>query len=332
MEANSALGFPIAILAKAVFVSVIGCSALGPLTAAAQANSNGCPESLVRGLPAAPSRPLDGSEFARRVQHISGTERDAVTKQLILAGDIPDFLRHLRPISLQGQVSGGKVISITVCVTPDYLAVGSDKDFVRVPMGLRAAVAIADRFGFMLPTTRIVDAIYRQADIRLAPKPLQAGPEMRSTAYFVHHDELVHEEILAEGAELGSLIAGQKKDLVITNRLRTNPGRVAIYGWHQEDGKPIQSLSTFHGENYADYSHGVRLVSTVAYVNEETRSLVDVLQDPQLASLVSSEGPIANFGALIAGLDGDNTGPFAVKPAVNLPGVAPAVRKAGNRQ
>jgi hypothetical protein len=119
---------------------------------------------------------------------------------------------------------------------------------------------------------------------------------------------------------------------VITNRLRTNPGRVAIYGWHQEDGKPIQSLSTFHGENYADYSHGVRLVSTVAYVNEETRSLVDVLQDPQLATLVSSEGPIADFGALIAGLDGDNAGASAVKPAVNLPGTAPAVRKAGNRQ
>ena len=123
---------------------------------------------------------------------------------------------------------------------------------------------------------------------------------MRSTAYFVLHNRLVHQDSLAQGAILGMLVAGQKKDLVITNRLATYPGRVAIYGWHREDGTPIQSLSTVHGENYADYSHGVRLVSMVAYVDDKERSLVDVLQDPQLAPAVSSEGPIRNFRALVS--------------------------------
>ncbi len=41
----------------------------------------------------------------------------------------------------------------------------------------------------------------------------------------------------------GKLIAGHKKDVVITNRLLTMPKRVAIYGWHRPNGSPIQPLA-----------------------------------------------------------------------------------------
>jgi hypothetical protein len=270
--------------------------------ALAQASSASCPTSLVHAIPHPPPKALDGSAFARQVGTLSGAQRDAVTEPVLLAGDIPEFLRHLRPVTLEGELISGRIVSVTVCVTPDYLAVGSNKDFVRVPVGLRTAAAVAERFGFMLPTTKMVDAIYAQADVRVRPEPLEAGPAMRSTAYFVLHDRLVRQESFAEGAMLGSLIAGQKKDLVITSRLLAYPGRVAIYGWHRENGIPIQSLSTVHGENYADYSHGVRLVSAVAYVDEQERRLRDILQDAQLAPVVSSEGPIRNLSALMASL------------------------------
>jgi hypothetical protein len=245
---------------------------------------------------------LDGTDFARQVETLSGAQRDAMIEPVLLAGDIPEFLRHLRPVTLRGKLASGKTVSVRICVTPDYLAVGSNNDFVRVPVGLRTALVVAERFGFMLPTTKIVDAIYAQADARVRPEPLQAGPMMRSTPYFVLHDRLVRQESLAVGATLGDLVAGQKKDLVITNRLRTHQGRVAIYGWHRKGGMPIQSLSTVHGQNYADYSHGVRLVGAVAYVDERERSLADILQDPQLAPVVSAEGPIPNVRALIASI------------------------------
>ena len=55
-----------------------------------------------------------------------------------------------------------------------------------------------------------------------------------------------------------------------------------------------------HGARYADYSHGVRLVSATAYVNGQPRSLLDVLQDPWLADIVSDEGPIIRLASLIA--------------------------------
>jgi hypothetical protein len=275
-----------------------------PAVADVQATDAACPSTLARAIPDSPTGAPAGSVFVRRVADLSGTQRDAILEPALLAGDLPRFLRHLKPVTLRTQSGHGKNIAVTVCVMPDYLAIGSDDDFVRVPMGLRAAVAVATRFGFLLPTTKIVDAIYSEADIRVRPEPLPAGPEMRSTEYFVRHDLLVRQESLLNGAMPGMLIAGQKKDLVITNRLRLNPGRVAIYGWHREDARPIQSLSTFHGENYADYSHGVRLVSAVAYIGAEPRPLVDVLQDPQLAPVVSSEGPIRDVGTLIDSLSG----------------------------
>ena len=124
--------------------------------------------------------------------------------------------------------------------------------------------------------------------------------EMTSTEYYSQHNRLVEQQRRAKNIPLGSLLAGQKKDLVITNRLRDKPGRVAIYGWQHPNGKPIQSLSTVHDAEYADYSHGVRLVSTTAYVNGKKRSLYDLLEDPKLASMISKEGGIPDAAQLVA--------------------------------
>ena len=91
---------------------------------------------------------------------------------------------------------------------------------------------------------------------------------------------------------LGELVSGDKKDVVITNRLAVNLGRIAIYGWHRGPGEPIQPLSTVHGANYADYSHGIRLVSEMALINGKLRSVYDILRDSSAAKVLSDEGPI----------------------------------------
>ena len=88
------------------------------------------------------------------------------------------------------------------------------------------------------------------------------------------------------------LTAGDKKDIVLTNRLASNPGRVAIYGWHWPGGTPIQPLSTVHGAAYADYSHGVRLVSETAFVNGRAVPLGDLLADARYGPLLNNEGPV----------------------------------------
>ena len=81
---------------------------------------------------------------------------------------------------------------------------------------------------------------------------------MTTVAVFLRHNEIVRR---ARNRPLGKLVAGHKKDVVITNKVFTKPGKVAIYGWHKPDGKPIQPLYTGHAESQVDYSHGIRLAS-----------------------------------------------------------------------
>jgi hypothetical protein len=87
---------------------------------------------------------------------------------------------------------------------------------------------------------------------------------------------------------------------VLTNLLRSKPGRIAIYGWHRQKGDPIQPLSIVHGAWYADYSHGIRLVSDQVWINGEFLSIFDVLSDPVLAPLLTYEGIIPDPRSLLS--------------------------------
>jgi hypothetical protein len=260
-----------------------------------------CAGDTAAGIPPRAAQAPGGSEIARRVEHLSGLARDALLRAELFVGNIPAFLRHAAPVSITGG-DRAHPLEVTLCVLPDYLAVGSDRDFVFVPLGLEAALAVAQRFGFELPTPHMVDAIYEAAPVKLAPLPLPAGDQMRSTAYFVYHTELIDEERAALPAPLGELTSGDKKDLVLTSRLWTDPGRVAIYGWHRGVGAPIQPLSTVHGARYSDYSHGVRLVSDTAYVNGVPRRLQELLAEAEPARLLTGEGPWPQLAARLAGL------------------------------
>ncbi len=264
-------------------------------TASSFAGLASCDQGPVRSIPLREPAAATGSQFAQRVRDLSGVERDRLIQAELLAGNVPDFLRHLVPVSV-GASDSTRRVRITVCVLPDYLALGSDADFVLVPMGLRAALEVASHFGFVLPTPKLVDAIYSQAPVKLEPKPLPASDAMRSTLYFVYHNELISRERIAQAAPLGELTSGDKKDLVLTSLLWVHPGRVAIYGWHRATDEPIQPLSTVHGARYADYSHGVRLISSAVYVDGVRRSLEEVLADPALARSLTRDGPLPRLG------------------------------------
>jgi hypothetical protein len=94
---------------------------------------------------------------------------------------------------------------------------------------------------------------------------------------------------------LGALVGGDKKDVVITNRIYTAspPPRVAIYGWHQLNGTPIQPLTTVHASTYADYSHGIRLANLKLLVDGQEKTIPEVLADSVLSALLSDEGVIS---------------------------------------
>ena len=255
---------------------------------------------LTRGIPSGPARALTGSQFAKYVAKMDPRQREQAILKEILAGNLPAFLRNLVPVKLSVRSAQGKTLNATIFAMPEYLAIGTDKDFLRIPMNLYTAAAVATKLGFILPTRKIVDAIYAQAAFHFSPQPMTAGPQMRSTEYYVTHNQKVEAQSRVLGITRGALVSGDKKDVVVTNRLEHNPGKIAIYGWHRLNGAPIQPLSTVHGACYADYSHGIRLVSETVMVDGEARSVYDVLQDPAVSDVLSDEGPIPNLHELIA--------------------------------
>lgn len=250
---------------------------------------------------AVPSRSADargGADFAQAIASLTEPERDLAIRTELLAGNIPEFLRKARAVTRTVPAAGGGRLRLTLCVLPDYLSIGSDADFLLVPMGLATALTVASRYGFTLPTPQMVDLIYARSRFRMRPQPLAASDDMRSTAYYTTHNRMVRHQRTLAGVTPDALISGDKKDLVLSARLWSQDGRVAIYGWHRAEHAPIQPLSTVHGARYADYSHGVRLVRDVAYVNGKPRSLFDLLSDPQLSALLSGEGPLPQAASL----------------------------------
>lgn len=269
-------------------------------------------QQLTREIPPRSGTDLTGSQFVRDISKMDSRQREQAILDEISKGNLPEFLRKLVPVELQYESAAGRQLRATIFVTPDYLAIGSDNDFVRIPMNLHTAITVTERLGFVLPTKKMVDAIYQQARYHLFPQPLPAGPEMRSTEYYWTHNKMVEDQVRAMGARLGELVSGDKKDVVMTNRLLTHAGRIAIYGWHRGPGQPIQPLSTVHGANYADYSHGIRLVSEWALIDGKLQSIHDILNDPSTAKILSDEGPIQTWR-----LFGEGPGTLAVPSTGN---------------
>ena len=240
-------------------------------------------------FPPRPDGAPTGSLFYARAQSLSKIDREELIFQEIVSGNVPASVRALHDVTVTHPVSGQ---TATVWVTADYLAVGSDDDFLRVPLSPLTAQRLADEFGCLLPTKKLVDDVYAASRQQIAIPIPPPGADMILMPRFRLHNTLIDQHLV--GA-LGDLLAGHKKDVVITRRLAEIPQRVAIYGFFRENHAPWQPLELPHEDSYADYSHGVRLVvDWIQPDGADTRTLTQVLADPALAGLVSHEGVLTS--------------------------------------
>lgn len=241
-------------------------------------------------IPPRPEGAMTGTEFIESVEDLPRQAREAAVERELLKGNIPNFLRKTIPVTVTAQGLEGTTHTLVFETMPDYLAIGSDEDFVRMPMNPHTAQAFCDAFDFVMPTRKMVDAIWEAAELKLEPKPLTE--EREAAATFLQHHNIIEEQ--RGDTPLGILIAGIKKDVVISNRLQERPNRVAIYGWHYKTGKPIQPLTIVHVDWYVDYSHGIRPVRRMMRIdNGKTLPYEEILSDPHLYNLLSDEGEIA---------------------------------------
>jgi hypothetical protein len=206
--------------------------------------------------------------------------------QELLAGNLPPFLKKFVAVNISIKNSlTTKNIRATYFVSPDYVSIGNDNDWTRIPLTPMAAQRLADAWKCFLPTRKIVEDIYKVAKVKLEPVPMYAFRDSTPTMY-QHH-------LIIEGQRKGrrGLIAGIKKDVVISGKISRDVknNRVAIFGWHKPDGKAIQPLYTGHIDWYVDYSHGIRLVYRKIKVNNKWMDYTDILKDQILKRLLCDE-------------------------------------------
>ena len=244
-----------------------------------------CASARQLALPPRPATAQTGSDFYKTVFNVDRVQRELSAEREILAGNVPPFLRSFVRVETSILGADGRRIEAVYFVLPDYLSIGSELDFARIPLTPMTAQAIADSLHCFLPTRKMVDDIYRAAVVKLEPVPMYALRDSAPTMY--HHNLIIEgQRRLRKG-----LIAGIKKDVVITGQIPRDPkpDRVAIYGWHKLDGTPIQPLYTGHVNWYVDYSHGIRLVYRTIYINGKPMDYVDVLKDSALRRLLCDE-------------------------------------------
>ena len=246
-------------------------------------------------LPSRPANALTGAEFAKRITSLDLIEREKEIFTQITSGNVPDFLRKLCPV-VTVNLAVGKTNSATFYATPDYLAIGSDEDYFLTPISPNTAQRIADVLNCSLPTPKMVNEIYAGAEVKLAPAPIPPSDAMITVPVFSNHNAIVRAQRAQQlkAHPLGALVAGHQKDVVISAKLASAPGKVAIYGWHQTNGVPIQPLYLKHIASWVDYSQCVRLVQQNMLVNGVTKTVAGILADPALAGLLSDEGAVPN--------------------------------------
>ncbi len=237
-----------------------------------------------------------GSTFMNSLITLSFADREAAILNELKTGNVPYFLRQLDSIDGSFNDLSGTPHEIILKLMPDYLSIGSDSNYCRVPMGPITAQRAADFYGMTMPTRKVVNHIYANADVKLAPVTYApVGNQNEGVPKFIEHNTAIESQLTNAGAILGQSVGGTKKDVVLSNLIidPNRPGHVTIYGWHQLNGSPIQPLTNIHSELYVDYSHGIRLMDAQVSVDGNIMTAATILRSSTLYPLLSDEsGPM----------------------------------------
>lgn len=249
------------------------------------------------------------SEFLAATATMSLAQRESAILAMIDGGYLSPS--SVAPVPIAWDENGHRV---EIRVSADYVEVGDDVDALRMPMLPKTAQRCCDVMGAALPTRKLVNAIMQHAATQLVAKPL-GTVDMRKNAKYARSHALIEDQLRrAPSYALGQLIAGHKKDIVVTQK---RPDRnVAIYGFCKtlkptsEDTNVVrytapdgfkrayawwQPLYVKHDDQWVDYSHGTRLVFLDVRIDGNRWAYADVLAHPEFHRLLSDEGPITKW-------------------------------------
>ena len=249
--------------------------------------------------------------------------REAALWDEIRRGNIPSFVQKFAPVVLTDRAGHRATLQVSV----DFVAIGTEDDWLRVPLSGYNASRVAEAFGCSLPTNKVVLEAYRQASIKLVAHPFDCqsvggGKYQRSNLAWMTHEDVIqgkipckpgpalaaaagrfdpwlgrHEGVCAlAGPHPGVLVSGHKKEVILSHEDLSK--HLAFWGFFSAAGKAIQSgFGCRHGPGYSDYSHGVRLVKVDVDLDGRPARYPDLLADPAYAELMLDHGAVCPSAA-----------------------------------
>ena len=194
---------------------------------------------------------------------------------------------------------------------------GDDRKFdsVRLPASAFELQQIADLLNCMLMTTKVIDMIWLQANIKFDCVTYINTIVANSNIHDVHN--AIEKKIRKAGGDDGKgLISCVGKYWCLINGLGSRPGRnlygkntACNYGWMSSKGSgPCLSPGTKcwqrpgfkHNNKHYDPSQTIRLMYKYGRLihpdgKEETVDLVNILKDEKLSYLINHEGKLDYF-------------------------------------
>ena len=173
--------------------------------------------------------------------------------------------------------------------------IGEPDDFVRINVTARTAQRIADRFSARLPTTFILDEVFRQVGMSATPCIQPPSPQMASLAAMVDHSDAVEKKV---EANYPRVVCNVGKHWVLTNRIFGKTGTAANYGWYDTTApyrsasgyKMWQTLGTRHNDQHTDYSQVLQLVRSECEAGSRCIGFDALARDEVMCVIISDEG------------------------------------------
>jgi hypothetical protein len=214
--------------------------------------------------------------------------------QTIKDGQIPDFLRDLHTVQMTVKDANGVDRVVEYEVMPDYMAIGTDDEYLIVPMSGDMAQQIALAYGMVPPTAQMVDQTVAQGaalDVgftnRDPPDPSNAKPghpafsPYSSKAAFdayVQHQEAVTEKFSkaliadtgnvldpdlgpythGDGEGRGAIAVNHMKDIVMTEQVTRAADHAEAKNPSPSGKADVQNdkLALYHSDPQVQGGHG----------------------------------------------------------------------------
>lgn len=210
----------------------------------------------------------------------------------VRAGHVPSFMRESNWRWVESrQIIDGKLQVLRMRVSPDFLPVGIDTDYLVFGPTPAEAQSMADHFKAILPSRKLATLIDQQSPQRLPLADVKGAPTYLPLSQIETIDAVLAAREIDRIRGTAPGAAGHRKDIVVGPNL--DGGKLAIFGGGggPYDGWAVQPYSTIHHGGYGDYSQGLHLIARRALLNGVEVDLATIFTDPKLHVLVSDMGP-----------------------------------------